>query len=253
MLSALLCVKNEQEHLQACLDSLHFVDEIVVIDDESTDATAEIAKKANAKYFRHKMNDDWSAQRNFGLEQCSGDWILVIDADERVSTELAAGIVSIVKNEKLNKRAYQLRRENYFEREEPLHGVLRTDWVKRLFPKEGARYEGLVHEKVITPYATEKVYVGSLSHLPYADWDEYFGKFNRYTKLAAKQKFEHDDRAKVYFVFDILIRPFFAFLKMYFLERGFLDGKVGFILSVNHYFYTMTKYVRLMALKEGRQ
>ncbi len=253
MLSVLLCVKNEQEHLQACLDSLHFADEIVVIDDDSTDETADIAQKAAVKYCRHKMNDDWSAQRNFGLEQCSGDWVLVIDADERVSTELAAGIVNIVKNDKLNRRAYQLRRENYFEREEPLHGVLRTDWVKRLFPKEGARYEGLVHEKVITPFPTEKIYVGSLTHLPYADWDEYFGKFNRYTKLAAKQKFEHEDAAKVSFVFDILIRPIFAFLKMYFLERGFLDGKVGFILSVNHYFYTMTKYVRLMALKEGRQ
>lgn len=89
MLSVLLCIKNEAEHLPACLDSLAFADEIVVIDDESVDASKDIVLSRGAKYFSRKMDNDWSEQRNFGLQQCQGNWILVVDADECISETLA--------------------------------------------------------------------------------------------------------------------------------------------------------------------
>ena len=252
MLSVLLCIKNEQTHLQACLDTLKFADEIVVIDDESDDQSADIAREAGARYFSRKMNDDWSSQRNFGIEQCQGDWIFVIDADERVSRELAASIISVVHNDKISPHAYLIKRENYFERQEPLHGVLRSDWVKRLFPKDGAHYEGRVHERVISPYRANKLYVGALSHFPYEGWDEYFEKFNRYTRLCAKQYVERGDGKEVSFFKDIVLKPLWAFVKSYIIDRGFLDGKIGFILSVNHCFYTMTKYVRISEVDQRR-
>lgn len=250
MLSVLLCIKNEENQLQECLDSLGFADEVVLIDDDSSDASASIAKKAGVKYFRRAMNGNWSEQRNFGISQCQGDWILVVDADERVSPELAASIVSIVNNEKISRKAYLIKRENYFHSQKPLHGVLRSDWVVRLFPKENARYEGRVHEKAISHFESERIQAGALIHFPYDNWDEYFQKFDCYTKLKAQDRFEKAEIIHVNFSRDILIKPLWAFLKTYFLNAGFLDGKIGFILSVNHYFYTMTKYVRLMELEK---
>lgn len=252
MLSVLLCIKNEQAHLQACLNTLSFADEIVVIDDESVDQSADIAKKPGSKYFCRKMDDDWSAQRNFGIEQCTGDWILVVDADERVSQELARSITSVIQNDKISPRAYLIKRENYFDHQEPLHGVLRADWVKRLFPKEGAHYEGRVHEKVMCACSTEKLYVGALIHFPYDGWDEYFEKFNRYTRLRAMQYRESKENNRVGFLLDIVLKPLWAFIKTYLIDRGFLDGKIGFILSVNHAFYTMSKYVRMLEVDQMR-
>lgn len=84
-------------------------------------------------------------------------------------------------------------------------------------------------------------------HFPYSSWDSYFRKFDKYTKLAA-EKYLAEGRS-CHFVTDILLRPLWAFFKVYFINRGFLDGKLGFIFSVNHYFYTMAKYVRYYYLK----
>ena len=250
MLSVLLCIKNEAQHLPACLDSVAFADEVVVIDDESVDASKEIILSRGAKYFSRKMNDDWSEQRNFGLEQCLGDWILVLDADECVSESLAKTIMSITKNPNGPRKAYLLKRDNYFESQKPLHGVLRSDWVKRLFPKEGAHYEGRVHERVVSSCASEKIYCGRITHFPYDNWDEYFEKINLYSRLKALDQFEKEPEKASSFLLDLIVKPFWAFFKTYFLNKGFLDGKVGLILSVNHGFYTLAKYLWLMELKE---
>lgn len=250
MLSVLLCIKNEAEHLPACLDSLAFADEIVVIDDESVDASKDIVLSRGTKYFSRKMDNDWSEQRNFGLQQCQGNWILVVDADECISETLAKKITSITKNPQSPRKAYLMKRENYFESQKPLHGVLRSDWVKRLFPKEGAHFVGRVHERVLTDCPSEKIYLGSINHFPYDSWDEYFEKFNQYTRLKALDQFEKEPDKSSSYLFDLTIRPLCAFFKTYFLNKGFLDGWVGLILSVNHSFYTLAKYLRLMELKE---
>ena len=135
--------------------------------------------------------------------------------------------------------------QNRFHYNKATHGVLRSDKVLRLFPKQGAYYTGLVHEKLHTS-GSDGLLKGVLYHYTYDNWDAYFGKFNKYTQLMAKQQYESGKRAN--FWRDIVLRPWVAFFKMYILKRGFLDGKLGFILSVNHFFYTMTKYVRLYYL-----
>ena len=246
MLSVLICARNELHNIKDCVNSvIALADEILVVDDFSEDGTDKEAKSLGCRVVQHKMNGDWSSQRNFGLENCRGDWILVLDADERVSTELAESIQKVLNSNEGN-TSYWIRRENRFHYNKATHGVLRSDKVLRLFPKQGAYYSGLVHEKLHTS-TTKSFLSGVLYHYTYDNWDAYFGKFNKYTQLMAKQQYESGKRAN--FWRDIVLRPWVAFFKMYVLKRGFLDGKLGFILSVNHFFYTMTKYVRLYYLE----
>jgi glycosyltransferase involved in cell wall biosynthesis len=98
MISAVIITKNEEENIKRCLQSLSWCDEIIVVDDDSTDKTVEIAKKSGAKVYNRTMNSDFSAQRNFGLEKAKGDWVLFIDADEKVTSALWYEIMSHTNN-----------------------------------------------------------------------------------------------------------------------------------------------------------
>ncbi|MDR1554904.1 MAG: glycosyltransferase family 2 protein [Campylobacteraceae bacterium] len=244
--SVLILAKNEKHNMADCIKSCDFADEIVVIDDFSSDETVKIAQDLGAKVVQHAMNGDWGAQQNFALEQAKHAWILFLDADERITPELASEIKEMVK--KSEKSAYLIKRKNRFYFNKATHGVLRSDFVCRLMPKEGVRVEGFVHPAIITPYPNKKM-KNFMLHYTYDNWHQYFNKFNNYTNLAAV-KYKEQGK-KCYFFTDIILRPFWAFIKVYFIQGGFLDGKLGWILSVNHYFYTMSKYVKLYYLNKS--
>ncbi len=240
--SVIILARNEEHNIHDCIESVQFADEVLVIDDFSTDNTVKIAEEMGARVVQHAMNGDWAYQRRFAISQAHCEWILFIDSDERVSPELAKSIHEAINGEP---KAYWLPRYNLFHYNKATHGVLRPDKVLRLMPREGATVEGAVHEAFISPYKQDTL-KGKLYHYTYDNWHQYFNKFNNYTKLAAEKY--RDNGKSCSFIKDIILRPTWAFIKVYFLDRGFLDGKLGFILSVNHYFYTMTKYVRLYYL-----
>ena len=242
-ITAIILARNEEQHIVDCIKSIQCTNEILVIDDGSTDRTVELAESLGAVVIPHPLNNDWSQQRRFGISQASYDWILFIDADERVSPELNKEILKAVNSGE--KKAYWLSRHSLFRHNKASHGTMRPDKVLRLMPKEGATVEGFVHEAFISPFPKSTL-KGKLYHYTYDNWHQYFNKFNNYTTLAAKKYKENGKSCS--FVKDILIRPSWAFFKVYILDRGFLDGKMGFILSVNHYFYTMIKYVKLYYL-----
>ena len=242
--SVVLLTKNEEHNVGACLNSCSFAKEVIVVDDGSIDGTVLLATEAGAKVYQRALNNDWGAQKTFGIQKATQPWVLLIDADERVSLLLQQSIRKVCQD--YPRQAYWIQRENHFMSGSATHGILRPDWILRLFPKEGARVEGKVHEAVITPFETRRV-KGRLIHYPYYSWDAYFGKFDKYTRVAA-EKYLAEGRNCI-FLRDILLRPIWAFIKVYFINRGFLDGKLGFIFSVNHYFYTLAKYVRFYYLK----
>ena len=246
-LSVVIVARNEERNLRECLESVAFAEEIVLVDDFSEDATAEIAAEFGAKVFRRAMNGDWGAQKNFALEQATQDWVLLLDCDERVTPALAAEIRERVASGE--KRTYAVRRVNHFKGVRVNHGVLRPDWVARLLPRAGTRVEGFVHERVLSPCPPARLRA-PLFHYTYATWRAYLEKLEKYTRLAAEKSFAEGKRAR--FFRDVVLRPAFAFFKMYVLQGGFLDGKIGWILSVNHYFYTEMKYVRLYFLQRER-
>lgn len=244
-ISVVILAKNEAENLRECIESVAaLAQEIVVVDDFSEDSTAEIAKSLGAKVFQHALNGDFSAQRKFALEKTTQPWVFFLDADERVPAELANEIRSCVSGDK--KAAYEVTRLNHFKRERVRHGVLRPDRVLRLMPRDGIEIDGSVHEKISSPYPRARLRE-PLLHFTYEKWSAYFKKFENYTRIAAEKYYSEGKRVR--FFRDIVLRPTFAFFKMYFLKGGFLDGKIGWILSANHFFYTQTKYVRLWSIE----
>lgn len=241
--SILILAKNEEKNIGACIESVkNFADEVLVIDDMSSDKTVEISKNLGARVIQRALNKDWGRQKTFAIEQAKSDWIFILDADERVTPKLAEEIKKILAEDDKN-FAYQCARLSYFWGKPLKHGGWFPDYVVRLLPKKGTRAEGVVHEKICHEF-TEKKFPQSayLIHYPYRDWEHYFGKFNVYTTLTAKKLYDSGKRANF---FDMIAHPFWAAFRMYFLRGGFLDGLNGFILATFHYFYTMAKYVKL--------
>ena len=241
--SVIILAKNEEEKIGNCIKSCLFANEILVIDDGSTDKTVEIAKTLGARVLHRSMNGDWGAQQTFGIQQASFDWIFFIDADELCTPELAKEIEDVVTRNEPGE--YWIKRINKFIHNKATHGVLRPDYVSRLMPKKDSYVEGYVHPAIITPYSKKKL-KAHMYHYTYDNWTQYLNKLNNYTTLAA-EKYKKDNK-KCGFFKDIVFRPTWAFIKMYILNKGFMDGKMGWILSVNHYFYTMNKYVKLYYL-----
>ena len=247
-LSAVVLTRNSERTLRACLASLTFADEIIVIDDGSTDATVAVAEELGASVIPHAMAGDFSAQRRFGIQQCRGRWVLFIDSDEVVSDGLKSSIQQAVLKRDLF--SYAFSRVNCFPHYRIEHGSMRSDTVTRLFPKEGLTSEGRVHEKILSPFPTKHL-EGALVHYPYRDWSATIRKLDQYTSFLAQQQYEKGK--KTGFIAGTLIKPTWAFLKVYFINRGFLDGKMGLMFAIHHAYYTFMKYAKyhLIANSEG--
>ena len=247
-LSAVVLTRNSERTLRACLASLTFADEILVIDDGSTDATVAVAEDLGARVIPHAMAGDFSAQRRFGIQQCLGRWVLFIDSDEVVSDSLRNSIRQAVLKETLFSCAFS--RVNRFPHYRIEHGSMRSDTVTRLFPKERLTSEGRVHEKIVSPYPTKRL-EGVLFHYPYRDWSATLRKLDQYTSFLAQQQYEKGKKTGV--IAGTLIKPTWAFLKVYFINRGFLDGKMGLMFAIHHAYYTFMKYAKyhLIVHSEG--
>lgn len=241
--TALILAKNEEQNIKDCLASVSFCDEMLVIDDFSTDKTKEIAESMGARVIQRAMAGDWGGQQTFAIHQAKTKWVLFIDADERISEPLAKEIKETVNAGE--EHAYWIERVNKFHHNQATHGVLRSDFVNRLFPAKGSYVKGFVHPEIITPYDNKRL-KNVMYHYTYDNWGQYLNKLNHYTTLAAEKYKENNKKCNFYI--DVMLRPLWAFIKVYFLNKGFLDGKMGWCLSVNHYFYTMNKYVKLYYL-----
>lgn len=246
-LAVLILTYNEEKNIADCMASVHFADEIIVVDSGSTDETVNIAGKLGAKVAFHPMDEGFAGQRNFALTQTSADWVLFLDADERILPELAIEIKNVI--DKGPACAYQILRQNVIFGQRVQYGGHSPDYSLRLYPRTAIRWEGIVHEQAHVTVPIHKLHFFMLHHT-YTDWDRYFIKFNQYTTLMAKQMQEKGKKARFT---DMVLRPGFAFFRFYILKCGWRDGKIGFIMAGMHGFYTMAKYVKLYYLqKEGR-
>ena len=242
-ITTLILAKNEERNIVDCIKTVQFTDEILVIDDFSTDCSKSLAESMGGRVIQHAMNGDWGGQQTFAIQNAKCEWVLFLDADERISESLAKEIREVVENNE--QKSYWIRRENQFRHYRATHGTLRPDYVDRLFPAKDSYVEGYVHPKIVTPYPNEKL-KNIMYHYTYDTWDQQLNKLNNNTRFAAlKYK---DKGKKCNFLLDIMLRPLWAFLKVYIINKGFLDGKMGWILATNHYFYTMNKYVKLYFL-----
>ncbi|MDE3056895.1 MAG: glycosyltransferase family 2 protein [Bacteroidota bacterium] len=239
-LSVIVIAKNEEKNIGDCLQSVLWCDDIVVVDAESSDATVALVKKFTSKIFVKPWNG-FAEAKTFAVSQAKHDWILWLDADERVQPELAAEIQNMIASNP-SYAAFAVARRAYFLGKWIRHSGWYPGRVPRLFNKYRATFSSVpVHEGLEIDGT-----VGRLRHdlLHFTDPNlfHYFEKFNRYTSLAAGEAFQE---GKKFRRVDFIVRPPWLFFKMYILRLGFLDGTHGLLLAILSSAYVFTKYAKM--------
>ncbi|APX91475.1 glycosyltransferase [Halomonas sp. 1513] len=244
-LAAVLIVKNEADHLAACLDTLRWADELVVLDAGSQDATLEIARRyADKNADKVEVNADWQGfgvQRQRAEALVESDWILMIDADERVTPALRASIETAVAG---TPAIYRLARLSWCFGAYIRHAGWYPDRVARLYPRGRASYDGaLVHEKLTNPEGLAvRDLDGDLLHFTYRDLRHYLEKSAHYAQAWAEQRAARGKRGSLAAGIG---HGLGCFLRMYLLKAGFLDGRAGLLLALLSAHSTFAKYADL--------
>jgi glycosyltransferase involved in cell wall biosynthesis len=244
-ISATIATKNEEKNILACLKSLSWADEIIVVDDFSSDKTIEICKKSGAQVFLNDSKGSFHANKNLAIEHASGDWIFSIDADEIVDEKLADSIkIAVTKQEK---DGYFINRKNYF-----LGRWIRgcgwyPDYIIRLFKKGKTIWPLEIHNTPSLKDKKRQGYLqGSLLHHSYLNFDDYFTKLIRYLNRLADEYWENGTRiTATSYILYFFIKPFYWFLRKYVLLGGFKDGFRGFFISVASAIVIFFSYARL--------
>ncbi|MBI2216385.1 MAG: glycosyltransferase family 2 protein [Candidatus Rokubacteria bacterium] len=239
-LSVTIVTWNEEERLAACLESVTWADEIIVVDAGSEDKTVEIARGFTDQVFTRSWVG-FAAQKNFALDRASGDWVLSLDADEAVTPELRDEIVKILASGE-GPAGYAVPRRNVFWGRWVRHGRLYPDWQIRLFRRGRGRFvDRSVHESVAIDGTVGRL-DGALVHRSYRDVADFLARTNRYTTLAAD---EWVRAGRSVGLGDLAVRPLGRFLSMYLVHRGFLDGWRGFLLAVLYAYYVFIRSAKI--------
>ena len=240
--SVIIAARNEAAEIAACVASVDWAAEVIVVENDSTDDTFALATAAGATAFRHAFSTI-GAQRNAAIARASRAWVLVVDADERGTPALGDAVRSTIDRADA-RAAYRTRRRNFFMGREIRHGGWERDMPIRLFRRELRYDERSVHEHVIV---TEGVGVldEALLHTPYASLQEYFEKLQRYSRWWAEQNSARGRRASVA---DLIVKPMARFLYMLVVRSGWRDGTHGVVLAVLGSMSVAAKYAQLWAL-----
>ena len=247
-LTIVILTKNEENNIvDVIANARKLTDKVLIVDSGSTDKTVELAEANGAKAIYREWDNDFAAQRNFALEHIATEWVLYLDADERMNDEL----ISCIKEEMQSSKSamYRFVRRNCAFGREFKYGVLAPDSVLRMFPKDKAKWEGKVHENPVGDLPV-KTLQGFLKHYTYVDFNRYLNKMNTYAAIGAQNNKEKNK--KVGIIKDFVFRPFFAFFKMYVLKKGFMEGWFGLVLCLNYANYTLNKYVLLKMIDEEK-
>ncbi|MEO8330924.1 MAG: glycosyltransferase family 2 protein [Gallionella sp.] len=241
-ISIIIITKNEAANIRACLESVKWADEIIVVDSGSSDATVEICKEFGAQV--HVT--DWpgfGAQKNRALSYATNDWVFSIDADERMTAELRTEIERSIREG--NAQGYFCPRLSQFCGKFIHHSGWYPDYVLRLFKRDSGRFsDHLVHESVLVNGATVKL-KNPLLHYSYLTEADVQRKIEQYSMAAAKQMYQSGKRATP---FDAPLRSAWAFIRTYLLRQGFMDGVAGWRIARMNAATTFLKYQRLRQL-----
>ncbi|MBZ0268393.1 glycosyltransferase family 2 protein [bacterium] len=246
-LSVVIPTLDEAEMVGACLDSVAFADEIVVVDSGSTDVTAEIARGRGAAVLTHAF-EGHAEQKNWGIAQVAHDWVLILDADERVTDELRREIEALLEGTP-ERRGYWIRRRNTFLGREIRGCGWQRDKVLRLFDRRAGRYAARrVHEEVRLDAEPGRLRHALLHH-SCRDLTTWLGKVDRYAALGAAELAARGRRPRWS---DLVFRPPARFVKQWLLQGGFRDGAEGAVLCAFSAYGVFAKYARLRDHAEGR-
>jgi len=247
-ISACIITYNEEGNIRECLESVKWVDEIVVVDSYSTDKTFDIAKE----YTEHGIQRSWPghvAQKNNVLEYATNEWVLSLDADERISPELREEIEEELQKKALSWDGFYMPRRTFYLERWIRHGGWQPDIKLRLFKKSKGRWGGKdPHDRVILDGKAKRL-KSPKYHYKYRDLSHQITTIESYSRISSAELYKE---GKKFRFSDLLLRPPFRFLRDYFLKQGFRDGWPGLIIAVNTSFYVFTKYAKLWELQKKR-
>lgn len=231
MISAVILTKNEEQNIKRCLESVKWCDEIIIIDDKSSDKTLEIIKKYKAKIYINSLNGNFSAQRNFGLSKAKNEWVLFIDSDEVVSDALAYEISSAIGLKDQNLRTFNgfyIKRSDFIWGKQLRYGETGGVKLLRLGRKGFGEWKGMTHEKWRIEGPVGKL-INPILHFPHETLEEFLKEVNFYTDIRAKEL--KDKKSKIFF-WSIFLYPLGKFVVNYIFKRGFMDGMQGLIFAI---------------------
>jgi glycosyltransferase involved in cell wall biosynthesis len=239
--TVVIAARNEADNIRECIESVRFAREVLVVEDGSTDDTASIASSAGAAVLHDKFVTI-GGQRNFAIGRATSSWVLVVDADERATPELADEIATTIHAARYD--AYRVPRRNFFLGGEIRHGGWERDRPVRLFKPSIKYNESRVHERVeVTGEVGELK--SMLVHEPYPHLDKWFEKLRTYSRWWAEDRYEKGKRCGVA---TVIFRPPARFLSMYLIRGGWMDGGRGALLAAMAATSVFAKYAQLWSL-----
>lgn len=249
-ISAVILARDEADRIEPALASVAFLDEVLVVDSGSRDGTPDLARRLGARV----VDTDWpgyAEQRNRAAGLAAHDWVLMIDADERVDADLRGALEALRARpaEGPSEAAFAVRRTVFALGRWIRHGGWGRERRLRLYDRRRARWAGAVHEWLEVAGAEGPDLGGLLEHRPFRSVLDHWQRLGRYAELAARSMHAAGRRASWW---DLWLRPGFRFVKMYLLRLGWLDGAAGFTLARFEAAYVLAKYARLRELQQGQ-
>jgi len=237
--------KDEADRIAPCLESLSFCDEVLVLDSGSTDGTPDLCRRLGARVIETDW-PGWVAQKNRAVDAATHDWILSLDADERVDATLRERIEAL-RAQGLGRdgqpKAFEMTRKVHYLGRWILHGGWYPEWRTRLFDRRHARWGGVdPHDRVEPRGKVGRIREGNLEHHTYRSIADHLRQMIRFSEAAAEEMYRAGRR---HALFPLLVRPPFRFLRMYVLRLGFLDGMAGLVIAGLGAFSVFLKYARL--------
>lgn len=247
-LSACIITLNEADRIGACIASLAFCDEVVVVDSGSADGTREIATHAGARVIEHAF-EGYRAQKDFAVKQARHDWVLCLDADERVTPALRDAIEAARDRGFAGAAGYRFARATEYFGRFLRHGNAYPDRVLRLFDRRRGGWNAgrEIHEHVVLDGPVQTL-AGDLEHVAYRSLDDQLARYRRYATMMAQHMHARGRRARWY---NLVINPRWRFLRGYILRGGFRDGWRGLLFASLEADYTREKFARLMLLQRA--
>lgn len=248
-LTVIVPTGNEEHNIEGVLKSVDFADEILVVDSYSEDRTVELAQKYAHRIIQREYINS-ASQKNWAIPQASHEWILLVDADERVTPELKNEILDILKRPDEPYVAYDIYLIEHFMGQRMRFSGLQTNKATRFFKRDKCRYENKhVHADIIAE-GSIGVLKHKFLHNTYRDFDSYIKKLNRYAWWQAK---DYDKKIGMITPWHFFIKPLFRFITHYFVRFGFLDGFPGFCYSYLQAYAVVTRYLKVWLLRKGRK
>ncbi|NNM23250.1 MAG: glycosyltransferase family 2 protein [Flavobacteriaceae bacterium] len=240
-LSVIIPTFNEEAYIEAALRSVRFADEIIVVDSFSTDKTKEIARRYATQFLEREF-DNFSGHKNFGLQHATGEWVLFLDADERITYPLQVEILNAIESGRHG--GYKLNFPHFYMNRFLYH---HSNDVLRLVKRSGAHYTGLVHEKLHCEGSIGKLKHPVL-HFTYKGLEHYINKKEKYAWFQAEQLQEKGKKASLLVMF---FKPGYRFFSSYILRGGFRDGIPGLVVAATNAYGVFSRYVKLILLNRG--